>query len=92
MSLFQCEECGCCENTALCNYHWRTYKKLPKVCSACEPKTDGEPGSVPAPGEWHGEFPRVFLPKGMFVTNHEGNLAHKDTGETDFRKYEVKQS
>lgn len=78
MSLFQCSECGCCENTALCNYHWRRYKKLPDACSACEPD-----------GKWHGEFERVFLPKGMFVTNRDGNLAHKQTGDTDFRKHAV---
>jgi hypothetical protein len=23
----------------------------------------------------------------MFITNHVGNLAHKQTGDTDFRKY-----
>lgn len=83
MSLFQCENCGCCENTALCNYHWRKYKKLPLVCSACD--DDRELSD----GEWHGRFERVFLPPGMFVTNHEGNLAHRDTGDTDFTKYAV---
>lgn len=84
MSLFQCEACGCCENTALCNYHWRKMKKQPLVCSACDTAYD-----LRGDGKWHGKFGRVFLPKGMFVTNHEGNLAHKETGDTDFRKYAI---
>lgn len=84
MSLFQCEECGCCENTALCDYHWRKVKGLPLLCSACDKASE-----IGDPGEWHGKFERVFLPKGMFVTNREGNLAHKETGDTDFRKYQI---
>jgi len=79
MSLFQCEDCGCCENTALCNYHWRRLEKLSMLCSACDPEIK----------KWHGEFERTFLPKDMFETNGVGNLAHKDTGETDFKKYAV---
>lgn len=84
MSLFQCEACGCVENTALCNYHWRKLKQMPLVCSACD--TDKDIGGE---GKWHGDWERVYLPKGMFVTNREGNLAHKENGDTDFRKYAI---
>ncbi len=98
MSLYQCERCGCCENTALacqgCDGHAETFfdwagfedRRGKKLCSACAPTklTDGTPSEL---GEWHGVFPRVFLPLGMFRMNREGNLAHIETGETDYRKY-----
>lgn len=82
MSLFQCYECGCRENTALCNFwsrmcdaedsKWRGVPSKPwMLCSACDIRIR----------EWHGEFSREFLPKGEFVTNVQGNLAHKDTAE-----------
>jgi hypothetical protein len=100
MSLFQCEECGCCENTALsgqgCSgyaerfYSWAGLeeRKGKKLCSACAPTkySDGTPTEF---GVWHDQFDRVYLPKGMFVTDKCGDLAHKDTRDTDFRKYAV---
>jgi hypothetical protein len=73
MSLYQCEECGCCENTALGAYWGRTKK----ICSECDT------------GRWHGKFPKLILPKGMFITNGVGNLAHKETGDTDIEKYAI---
>lgn len=82
MSLYQCEECGCCENTAL-GYYWGETRKL---CSECAPEKYHDHTNTGL-GKWHGQFPKVLLPKGMFVTNKEGNLAHKDTGDTDYRKY-----
>jgi hypothetical protein len=102
VSLFQCERCGCCENTALacqgCDGYAVTFfdwtgiedRKGKKLCSACAPTKygDGEPTEY---GKWHGEFPRTFLPMGMFRTNHEGNLAHKETGDTEFRKYAIEE-
>lgn len=78
MSLFQCEKCGGRENTALCDVHYRRFKGLPALCSACEPG-----------GKWHGHFGQVFLPKGMFVTNRKGTLEHKITADTDYRKYAI---
>ena len=75
MSLFQCEECGCRENTAVGCY-WGRERKL---CSEC------------VTGKWHGEFPKVLLPKGQFITNDRGNLAHKETGDTDILKYALKE-
>ena len=78
MSLYQCAKCGCCENTAL-GYYWQALvRKEPKVCSECHT------------GTWHGKFPKQILPMRMFETNQEGNLAHKQTGETDLTKYEIK--
>lgn len=48
MPIFQCSECGCGEDTALCRY-WgaRMQDRIP-VCSACDPKI----------GKWHNQFPR----------------------------------
>lgn len=98
MSLFQCENCGCCENTALSSqgfngffeklYDWSYAPELKgmKLCSACGPVkySDGEATEY---GEWHNRFPRVYLPKGMFITNGVGNLEHKETGSDDINKY-----
>ena len=98
MSLFQCEVCGCCENTALsmqgCNGYAATFfdwtgfedRKGKKLCSACAPTNykDGRPSKL---GVWHGEFPRRYLPMGMFKTAQNGNLEHKETGEQDIAPY-----
>ncbi|MFK4706037.1 hypothetical protein ABIC83_002876 [Roseateles asaccharophilus] len=98
MSLYQCQNCGCCENTALacqgCDGYAETFfdwsgledRRGKKLCSACAPTkhADGTPSEL---GVWHGVFARVFLPLGMFETNREGNLAHIETGDTDYRKY-----
>jgi len=73
VSLYQCEKCGCCENTAVGNYWFDG----PNLCSEC------------AFGKWHGEFEKVLLPKGKFFTNQDGNLEHKETGDTDFKKYRI---
>ena len=100
MSLFQCQHCGCCENTALasqgCNgyaeafFDWAGLEecKGKKLCSVCAPTkySEGEPTEF---GVWHGRFPRVFLPLGMFRTAQNGNLEHVETGDQDFRKYAV---
>lgn len=100
MSLFQCGNCGCCENTALsgqgCYGHaenlfdWTGLegRKGKKLCSACAP-TKYKDGTPTEYGQWHGHFDRVFLPPGMFKTAKNGNLAHVETGDEDFRKYEL---
>ena len=101
MSLFQCEVCGCVENTACaCRgikgyaetfFDWAGFeeKKGKKLCSVCAPTKykDGKPTKF---GTWHDNFPRRFLPMGMFKTNSVGNLEHIETGEDDYRKYEIK--
>lgn len=99
MSLFQCECCGCCENTALSAQGFKQMRRLFDwsyakgregliLCSACGPSmySDGTPTKY---GVWHRVFPRVFLPMGMFETNRVGNLAHKETGDEDFMKFEI---
>lgn len=100
MSLFQCEKCGCVENTALSSqgfngffeklYDWSyaPERKGMKLCSACGPVkySDGEDTEY---GGWHNVFPRVYLPVGKFKTNREGNLEHVETGETDYQPYVI---
>lgn len=100
MSLFQCEVCGCCENTALSSqgfkgwfekcFDW-TYAPERKgllLCSACGPThfRDGEQSKF---GKWHDEFDRVFLPLGQFCTDARGNLEHIETGSEDFRSFAI---
>ena len=98
MSLFQCGQCGVAENTALagqgCDGYAETFydwtgiedRKGKKLCSECAPTkyADGAPTKY---GKWHGRFAKILLPMGQFVTNREGNLAHKESGDTDYRKY-----
>lgn len=98
MSLFQCENCGCCENTALSSqgfkgpfadffdWSYAPERRGKLLCSACGPVMFAS-GEATEYGQWHGRFPRVFLPKGQFVTNSVGNLAHRDTGDEDHKKY-----
>lgn len=103
MSLFQCENCGCCENTALSSqgfigifadffdWSYAPERKGMKLCSACGPVKyrDGKQSEY---GRWHGKFDRVFLPKGEFFTNKVGNLEHKETGVDDFRAYALEKT
>lgn len=99
MSLFQCERCGCRENTALSAQGFRVMadcfswagiedRKGKLLCSACGP-TEYSDGELTEFGKWHGKFDRLFLPLGMFKTNREGNLEHIETCDTDCRKYAV---
>ena len=86
MSIFQCDKCGCAENTALGLYH-RTHRNevhfdgIPNntvLCSACAPTRykDGSPTRFT--GQWHGRFHRTYLPKGMCFTNDNGELEHRE--------------
>ena len=50
MPIFKCKQCGCVENTALCNY-WVKAKDDPPLCSECDPKIAG----------WHGLFEKVLV-------------------------------
>ena len=99
MSLFQCEHCGCAENTALSAQGFRMMRRIFDwsyaseregllLCSACGPSNYND-GSRTGFGSWHGEFRRVFLPLGMFRTNERGDLEHKESGDTDFESYEI---
>lgn len=100
MSIYQCEHCGCRENTATGNYAFRRKvewfdwtgmedRKGKALCSACTPRNRPEGGVWEDFGHWHGRFPRLFLPKGMFITDRQGNLAHKETGDTEIYKYAI---
>jgi hypothetical protein len=85
MSLFQCQRCGCKENTALacqgCDGYAETFfdwtgfedRKGKKLCSVCAPTKykDGLPTGF---GKWHGAFERKFFPLGSMRTDKEGNL------------------
>lgn len=100
MSLFQCQLCGCVENTALSSQGFASWpehfdwsgiedRKGKKLCSACGPTkyNDHAPTEY---GKWHGRFTRTFLPLGMFRTAKNGNLEHVETGDQDYRKYALK--
>jgi hypothetical protein len=92
MSLFQCQHCGCKENTALacqgCTgfaetfFDWTGFedRRGKKLCSACAP-TKYSDGTSSGLGKWHGVFERVFLPMGMFRTDRKGNLERIDASE-----------
>lgn len=77
MSIYQCEECGCAENTACGWYHYtihddERYNKR-NLCSACGPKLLNN-GSETGLGRWHGRFERRFYPLGVMKTSDVGNL------------------
>jgi hypothetical protein len=68
------------------------------TCSACCPvwyTENGDYGVGPNPnpkpeeGLWHGEFERIFLPKGKFRTNRVGNLEHIETGDDKVQKWKL---
>lgn len=100
MSLFQCEVCGCCENTALAcqgfkgitecfDWAYAPEREGMRLCSACGPALfAGSEGPTPY-GKWHDQFARVFLPLGQFKTNQRGNLEHIETGSEDFRAFAI---
>jgi len=89
MAIFQCQRCGCAENTGTGWFHsahrnekwFDGYAKDEKVCSACAPThyKDGSPVKK-FNGEWHGSFKRTFLPHDMFFTNDHGTVEHIETG------------
>ena len=99
MSLFQCGNCGCRENTALSGqgikgteewYDWTgiEYRKGKILCSACAPSKFDD-GHTTSMGVWHGDFERMYLPLGEFKTNDKGNLEHIKTGSTDLDNYKI---
>jgi hypothetical protein len=49
MPLYECEQCGKVDNTALTNFWWDVMReKKPQLCSECDP----------AIGKWHDMFPK----------------------------------
>lgn len=101
MSIFQCERCGCAENTACgvgmfyhapSSFDWSYAPELEgkRLCSACGPTLLKGGHPTITEGQWHGVFRRMFLPMGLFKADPQGNLAHIETGETSIEKYELK--
>ena len=99
MSLFQCENCGCVENTALALQGTKGVEELfdwtrieerrgMMLCRACAP-THYAQGVLTGMGSWHNQFKRIYLPMGMFKTARNGNLEHIETGEQDYKKYAI---
>lgn len=100
MSMFQCENCGSAENTALCSAHLTFLhksfdfngiedRKGKRLCSACAP-SKFSCGQETGYGVWHEKFRRVFLEVGQWVTDKNGNLARKSDGETDYLKFALR--
>lgn len=101
MSLFQCENCGCVENTALSSQGFNGYfekmfdwsyapeRRGKRLCSACGPVKYID-GTDTKYGKWHGLFSREYLPLNMFITDSVGNLAHKETGDDNYHGYVIK--
>lgn len=82
MSVFQCEECGCAENTATGWYWVNKMVKDPKyygreLCSICGPTHYDSGEVIEKMGKWHGRFPRKFYPHGSMRTDDKGNLVPK---------------
>lgn len=80
MSLYQCDKCGCIENTAL-GWYWLTKHDDPRfdnrnLCSACAPPPDESVGRHHG-GKWHGLFERVYYPLRSMETGPNGNLREK---------------
>ena len=87
MSLFQCENCGAIENTALASqgigkhdffielFDWTGIedRKGKLLCSECCPTkySDGRPTEF---GKWHGKFTRKIEALGKYKTGRDGNL------------------
>ncbi len=100
MSIFQCEKCGCAENTALtsCGHQGYLHELLDwkgledfrgkLLCSACQPALYID-GAAHNRRGWHGAFPRVFLPKGEFHTDKRGNLIHTKTGSPQYIDFAI---
>lgn len=101
MGLFQCQKCGCVDNTALaCRGFTGRYEKLfdwtgleerrgMTLCSACSP-TRYRDGKISQYGRWHNQFHRVFLPLGEWEMNNIGDLIHVSTGDTDYMSHAIR--
>jgi len=82
MSIFQCDQCGCLENSALSGtYHIRNAKDLmpkellgKKLCCVCGPEYYPGGTKNPKTGKWHERFKRLFFPKNTLYTDGQGNV------------------
>lgn len=99
MSIFQCEKCGCLENTTRGLYHTRNMdlysnyqegtEKGMKLCACCAPLNYSD-GVKTEFGQWHGRFSRVFYKVNSLYTDGEGNVRNKDTDEYPKKEDELK--
>lgn len=86
MSLYQCEKCGCVENTAFGWYHCRNMKDLTPpedlgkaLCSECGPTHYANGEANRKCGKWHGKFEKTIYPLGSLETDAGGNIVDKIT-------------
>ncbi|MFH1409119.1 MAG: hypothetical protein ABIH34_04390 [Nanoarchaeota archaeon] len=102
MPLFQCDNCGCMENTALsdCSSGYLRYigdagliAEYRQKLGLQEDEPFGSYCSACCPlgdGKWHGKFDRIYLPKGEFETACNGNLRHKRTLDENIEKFAIR--
>jgi len=82
MSLYQCEKCGCIENTALGFYWVRGWSSWPEefkdkaLCSECGPTTFSDGGKTKW-GKWHGEFTKTCCSIGTLEADGNGGMRPK---------------
>jgi hypothetical protein len=74
VSLFQCSECGGCENTALAGGGYLAHLIAPEelIKKGLDPK--GRYCSECFTGFWHGKFSKDIYPLGTMETDRDGNL------------------
>jgi hypothetical protein len=84
VSLFQCDKCGCVENTALGHYHTRNWAELwpdevlgKALCSECMPTKFRSGETCEKGGKWHGRFEKRCYPLGSLYTDDVGNVRRK---------------
>jgi hypothetical protein len=90
MSLFQCDNCGCVENTALTFGYIGWTRKDGWQAEEREQRglaIGGKYCSVCWGGEWHGRFERQFFVKGKLHTDHNGNI-----NPPDYQKFLVQEA
>lgn len=99
MSLYQCEKCGCVENTAcgfyhcsnsdlFCDYQEGTKKGM-KLCCECGPLklTNGKPTGY---GKWHDCFVKAIYPFNSLYTDDDGNVKLIKTNEYPSKEDRIK--
>ncbi len=97
MSLFQCDTCGCVENTATSGtYHVRNVERLMpkkflgmKLCCVCGPDVWADGSNISKTGKWHDLFTRKFYPVGTLYTDAQGNVRNIKTNEHPKKEDEV---
>ena len=78
MSIFQCDQCGCAENTALSDGGYLGGRLEPEAAKGRGLEPKGHYCSFCWSGTWHGKFERKFYPLGTMETDRQGNLKAKE--------------